>query len=228
MPSVLYESYGATKQYSTPSLNAKHIRKFDREVWQPAEVSSDHRCLEIGCGTGHFLSFLAHKGVHDFTGIDQDPALTAVMPEAVRAQFHVADAFEHLAQSSADAPYDRVFLFDVLEHFSVEDGRRLLLSIKDRLADNGMIVLKMPNAGSPWGLQFQHGDLTHLTPYTPESIRQMGVSVGLHCIACYPHLLGSPRRQWTDRLVQRVLNKLVATPPEIWEGNFYALLRPSQ
>ena len=92
------------------------------------------------------------------------------------------------------------------------------------LKPGGAIVLKMPNAGSPWGLQFQFGDLTHLTGYTPDSIRQMATAVGLTCTSCHPHLLGSRSRQRADRLIQWLLNRLVATPPAIWEGNFYAIL----
>lgn len=223
--SVLYETYGEAKEYTTPNLNKKHIKRFDEEVWSPAGMSPDMRCLEIGCGTGHFLSYLAHKGVHDLKGIDQDPNLADVVPASVREHFVVNDANAFLDGLIENAKYDRVFLFDVLEHFTVEAGRDLLLAIKSHLSSTGAIVLKMPNAGSPWGQQFQFGDLTHLTGYTPESIRQMAVSVGLVCTACYPHLLGSPRRRTTDRWLQVVLNKVVASPPEIWEGNFFAILR---
>ena len=115
-------------------------------------------------------------------------------------------------------------MFDVFEHFTKEDGLNLLLTLKKRLGDDGKIVLKMPNAGSPFGLQFQFGDLTHLTGYTTDSIRQMAIAAGMRLERCYPHLLGSPGRRRTDAMMQAILNKLIASPPEIWEGNFYAIL----
>ena len=115
-------------------------------------------------------------------------------------------------------------MFDVFEHFIPEDGLKLLNKLKTCLKPGGAIILKMPNASSPWGLQFQHGDLTHLAAYTPDSIRQMAVAAGL---ACSPHLLGSPNRRRMDRILQAILNRLCATPPEIWEGNFYARLDKS-
>ena len=169
--SVFYDTYGASKSYTTPSLNQKHITKFDNEVGNPIDLKSTHRCLEIGCGTGHFLSYLHHKDVTDLHGIDLDASLS------------------------------------------------------DILNEDGVIVLKMPNASSPWGLQYQNGDLTHLANYTPDSIRQMAVSCQMTCTQCYPHLLGSKSRQWRDRVIQKFLNWAVATPPEIWEGNFYAVIK---
>lgn len=223
--SVFYETYGASKSYTTPSLNAKHIRKFEAEVWQPAGADPTMRCLEVGCGTGHFLSFMKHKGVADFTGIDLDASLGDVVPDDVRDHFQATDVAAFLKNDDKTKRYDRIFMFDVFEHFTPEDGLALLLDLQRILTDDGAIILKMPNASSPWGLQFQHGDLTHLAQYTPDSIRQMANAAGMVCTSCYPHLLGSPGRRRTDRMVQIILEKLVATPPEIWEGNFYAILQ---
>ncbi len=223
--SVFYDSYGASKAYSTPDLTAKHIDKFDAEVGHPADIRSSHRCLEIGCGTGHFLSYLKNKGVTDLLGIDLDASLASVVPETVRSHFKATDVWDFLEDASGQPAYDRIFLFDVFEHFAPEDGHKLLKKIGDILSDDSLIVLKMPNASSPWGQQFQHGDLTHLASYTPDSIRQMAVSCGMVCTQCYPHLLGSKSRQYRDLMVQKFLNWAVATPPEIWEGNFYAVIK---
>lgn len=223
--SVFYESYGKTKAYETPCLSAKHIAKFDQEVWRPAHLSKSMSCLEIGCGTGHFLSYLHHKGVQSLKAIDLDPTLSDVIPAQVRDHFEALDVFAFLENAPPDKTYDRIFMFDVFEHFSAQDGHDLLIKLKAILSPDGAIVLKMPNASSPWGLQFQFGDLTHLTGYSPDSMRQMADSVGMICSACHPHTLGSRNRQFRDRLVQAILNKMIATPPEIWEGNFYAILR---
>jgi len=223
--SVFYESYGKSKGYETPNLSPKHIAKYDQEIWQPSNVQASMTCLEIGCGTGHFLSYLHHKGVQNLKAIDFDPTLADVIPPHVQQYFEAIDVFEFLATAPADIIYDRIFMFDVFEHFSALDGRELLLKLKSILSNDGEIVLKMPNAGSPWGLKFQFGDLTHITGYTPGSIRQMADSVGMMCRQCHPHTLGSAQRQFRDRLIQKILNKMIATPPDIWEGNFYAILR---
>jgi 2-polyprenyl-3-methyl-5-hydroxy-6-metoxy-1,4-benzoquinol methylase len=222
--SVFYASYGASKAYSTPTLTPKHIKRLEAEVWNPAAVQPGMRCLEIGCGTGQFLNFLHHKGITDFIGIDLDESLQSVVPEPVRNHFQAIDVRTFLGNAQKQKPFDRIFMFDVIEHFVPEDGYALLCKIRDLLTPGGSITLKMPNASSPWGLQFQHGDLTHLASYTPDSIRQMAIACGMSCDACYPHKLGSRSRQRMDKLLQGILNRMVATPPEIWEGNFYARL----
>lgn len=222
--SVFYETYGDAKGYETPDLNAKHIAKFDKEVWAPSHVQQSMSCLEIGCGTGHFMNYLYHKGIRDLSAIDLDPKLKDVIPVEVRPYFQATDVFDFLENAPSDKLYDRIFMFDVLEHFSAEDGHRMLDAFRQLLAPQGEIVLKMPNASSPWGLRFQYGDITHITSYTPDSVRQLAVSAGLVCRACYPHILGNRSRQRTDKLVQVILNKLIAEPLEIWEGNFFAIL----
>ncbi len=222
--SIFYETYGASKSYSTPALSAKHAGRFDREVWAPAGLSADMRCLEIGCGTGQFLLYLHEKGVTGLKAIDLDKSLGTVIPAPVRESFEATDVWAFLEKATSEAPYDRIFMFDVFEHFVPEDGLQLLNGLDGILKPGGAIILKMPNASSPWGLQFQHGDLTHLAQYTPESIRQMAVAAGLSCSNCWAHLLGSPNRQRLDKLLQAILNRVAATPPEIWEGNFYARL----
>jgi len=223
--SVFYDTYAASKNYTTPTLGPKHIARFDNEVWGPAAMNPSMRCLEIGCGTGHFLSYLHHKGVRDLKAIDLDTALSPVIPENVRDRFEAIDVWAFLERPDSHAPYDRIFMFDVLEHFVREDGFKLLGGLSQRLVAGGQIVLKMPNASSPWGLQYQHGDLTHVAAYTPDSIRQMAVACGLECTDCYPHRLGSRSRQRLDRAAQFILNRVLATPPEIWEGNFFSILR---
>ncbi len=225
--SVFYESYGTSKAYSTPTLSSKHIKRLEAEVWDPAGVQPGMRCLEIGCGTGHFLNFLHHKGITDFIGIDLDASLQSVVPAPVRGHFQAIDVRTFLDNAKDMKPFDRIFMFDVFEHFAPEDGHDLLCKIRDLLTSGGSITLKMPNASSPWGLQFQHGDLTHLACYTPDSIRQMAIACDMVCEACYPHRLGSRSRQRMDRMLQGILNRMLATPPEIWEGNFYARLSKS-
>lgn len=222
-----YDSYATFKNYSTPQLGAKHIRRFDREVWEPANFRIDHAVLEIGCGTGLFLSYLAAKGVERYIGIDQDPALANVLSEGVREHFRQDDALTYAeAALKRGDRFDRIALFDVLEHFDVDGGRALLHALASLLATDGKIVVKVPNAASPWGLQFQYGDLTHRTAYTPESMAQQAIAAGLNCEMTYAHKLGSPARQRWETIIHGLLDRVVATPPSIWEGNFFAILTP--
>jgi cyclopropane fatty-acyl-phospholipid synthase-like methyltransferase len=220
-----YDSYAAFKNYSTPEIGSKHIRRFDREVWEPAGFEVGHSVLEIGCGTGLFMAYLAAKGITNLVGIDRDPALADVVPEPVRGRFHVADAPIFVKDACARGEtYDRIALFDVLEHFDGDEGRALLAGMGEILAPDGRIVIKVPNAASPWGQQFQYGDLTHKTAYTPESLAQQAIAAGFVCLSAWPHLLGSPARRTWEGMLHAVLDKVLTSPPPIWQGNFYGLL----
>ncbi|RAU20918.1 hypothetical protein CU669_15925 [Paramagnetospirillum kuznetsovii] len=218
-----YGTYASHKGYATPSVGSKQISRFDREIWGPAACAPGMSYLEIGCGTGAFLAYLRAKGVTRLLGIDHDPALAEVVPAEVRGDFACRDAHDVLADSGL-GPFDRVVLLDVLEHFSPEEAQRLLQSIRGRLAPGGKVVVKVPNAGAPWGLQYQFGDLTHRTAFSPISLRQLADAAGYGPAVIYAQRQGSRRRMITDALVHRFLSWALLTPPEFWSANLYAVL----
>lgn len=218
-----YATYERFKDYATPSLKAKHVQRFDAAFWRPAACKSDMTVLEVGCGLGQFLLYLKAKGVADFLGIDQDAALKAHLPEAVRDNFEIADIRDFLSAGAGGRSFDRIALFDVLEHFTPEDGARLLTGLAGILRPGGRIVVKVPNMASPWGAQHQYGDLTHKTGYGPKSLRQLALAVGLQCTACHPVIEGSPSRRFFDRLIHGILSRVLLSPPEIWTANVIAV-----
>jgi len=223
MSADFYASYCAYKNYRSPSLAAKDIARFDAEIWTPAAFSADMRCLEIGSGTGAFLAYLAGKGLTNFQGIDHDPALQAVQPPDVAAKFECADVWQYL-EALKETTFERIVLLDVLEHFSPDEGFRLLSLVGNALSGQGKIVIKVPNASSPWGLTYQYGDLTHKTAYNAESLRQLATACGLRVDRVYDQRRGSRRRMVTDTIVHRLLSWALLTPPRHWGANLYCVL----
>ncbi len=221
----LYRSYDRFKEYRPPSLGEKLKRRLDDEVWTPAACTAAMSFLEIGCGTGEFLLYLRAKGVADFLGVDQDLALARVMPEELRAHFVAAEVSAFLSSAAGIRGFDRIALFDVLEHFAPEEGIRLLQALGERLNPGGRIIVKVPNAESPWGARYQHGDLTHRTALTAGSLRQIALASGLVCERAYPQRRGAPFRMATDAALHWALSRILLTPPEIWSANVYAILR---
>ena len=217
-----YGTYASHKGYTTPVVGPKQIKRFDAEIWGPAACDSAMSFLEIGCGTGAFLAYLRAKGVHHLLGIDHDPALAVVVPEAIRDRFSCRDAHDLLADPT-QGPFDRVVMLDVLEHFTPEDARHLLQSVRGRLKPGGKVVIKVPNAGAPWGLQYQFGDLTHRTAFSPISLRQLADAAGYGAPLILAQRQGSRRRMITDALVHRFLSWALLTPPEFWSANLYAI-----
>jgi cyclopropane fatty-acyl-phospholipid synthase-like methyltransferase len=182
--------------------------------------------LEIGCGTGLFLNYLQSKGTREFLGIDQDTNLERIIADDISAHFKVADVWQYLENGADGKTFDRIVLLDVFEHFTVDEGLNLLNALKRIMTPKGAILLRMPNGSSPWGLQYQHGDLTHRTTYTPGSIRQLAIAAGYRCTQCHGQKMGSPVRRYFDPLVHGIIGRLLMTPPEIWSANFYAILEP--
>ena len=223
-----YAIYNRYKDYETPVLRPKHMRRWDSEVWAPAAFRPEMSVLEVGCGTGPFLAYLHAKGVKEIVGVDHDPNLAEVVPEQVRDSLVIASLWDYIAKNAGNRRFDRIALFDVLEHFSYQDGLKLLKALRQMLTEDGRIVLRVPNVSSPWGIAYQFGDLTHLAAYTPESLRQMALAADLAVSACYAHRQGSRVRQVLDRTFHALLSKIIATPPVIWTANMYAILAPER
>ncbi|MEO5335472.1 MAG: class I SAM-dependent methyltransferase [Magnetospirillum sp. WYHS-4] len=225
--SEFYGSYDAFKNYRRPVLKAKHVRRYDREFWEPMACRTHMAVLEIGCGTGLFLAYLKAKGVAEFLGIDLDPALAPHIPPEAADRFRAGDVRDFLAADAEGRRFDRVAMYDVLEHFTHEDGAHLLRSLGAVLNPGARVLVKVPNMGSPWGGQYQFGDMTHKAAYSPSSLRQLALACGFVCTRCLPHRLGSPSRQVFDRMLHGVLGRLVMTPPEIWSANVFAVFDKS-
>jgi 2-polyprenyl-3-methyl-5-hydroxy-6-metoxy-1,4-benzoquinol methylase len=221
-----YVTYNRYKAYEAPALTAKTVRRFDRQYWIPAGCSPEMSVLEIGCGTGLFLAYLREKGVTDFLGIDLDKALAAHLPAEVKENFIAADALKFLEGGAMGRTFDRVVMLDVLEHFSPEEGAAILKGIAGILNPKAKVLLRTPNMASPWGGQYQFGDLTHRCAFTPDSMRQLALASGFECRTCYAHEEGSASRRFRDRIVHSITAYFVMTPPEIWSANFFALLEP--
>ncbi len=218
-----YASYSRYKNYDPISLTKKDIKRFDAEIWNPGAFSSNMRCLEIGAGTGAFLTYLAHKGVLEFLGIDHDIALDSVLPIDIKTHFQCIDVWEYL-QRGSDGLFDRIVLLDVLEHFTPDEGFRLINSLKTLLNEKGKIIVKVPNASSPWGMSYQHGDLTHQTAYTPDSLRQMSIACDLNVDVIFDQRRGSNRRKLSNYIVNKALSWMLLTPPKMWGANIYCIL----
>lgn len=219
-----YGSYQRFKDYRRPSLGSKQVARFDVECWRPMAMSPGQVVLEIGCGTGLFLAYLKAKGVSDLIGIDVDGAVADYLPQGMASHFRAGDVREFLNAGAEGRTFDRVFLLDVLEHFSADDGVRLLEAIGKVLKPGGRILVRLPNMGSPWGANYQYGDLTHRTGYNPTSLRQLAIAAGFACTACLPHEQGSSVRRLLDRAFHGLLRRILMTPPEIWTANFYGVL----
>jgi cyclopropane fatty-acyl-phospholipid synthase-like methyltransferase len=220
-PEDFYDVYDRHRTYVRAEVRKKHIAEFDRNLWNPREFRTKHRVLELGCGVGLFLAFLQSKGIFDFHGVEMDQKAREYMPASI-SDHVTSEPFSAFFDQYDGPAWDRIVLLDVFEHFSPKKGVELLRRCMNILSHDGQIILRVPNVGSPWGLQYQFNDLTHKAFYAPGNIRQIGMALGLNCIGCIPYTRGSSVRRITNAIIEGIFNSLLTDPPPIWSANFVA------
>lgn len=218
-PEDFYSVYASYKNYQTPVLKTKHVRWYDREFWGPAGCTTATPVLELGSGTGEFLSYLHQKGVRRFQGVEQDKDAIAVMEAGLDSHVHTGDIWGFLEGGGEMDPFECVVMLDVLEHFTPGDGVRLLERIKGVLAPGGRVVARVPNMGSPWGGIHQYADLTHQAAFTAKSLEQLGLAAGYETRAFVSYRRGSPFRRIAEDTLHWVLSKTLSVDPVVWTAN---------
>jgi SAM-dependent methyltransferase len=97
------------------------------------------RLVEVGCGTGDFLSFATE---HGFSAVGTEPAAEAAQRGVARGlTIHTLTLDEFVVQSSAE--FDVVVMLNVLEH--VPDAVRTLKQCSQMLAAGGILCIRVPN-----------------------------------------------------------------------------------
>lgn len=113
--------------------------------------------LEIGFGSGSFLAWARERGAR-IAGAEINPTLLAAARD-FGVELLAAD-FETVAGQHA-ARFDTIVAFDVFEHFTLAEIVTRIEASATMLKPGGHIILRFPNAQSPFGLAPQNGDPTH-------------------------------------------------------------------
>jgi len=146
------------------------------------------RVLEIGCGSGVFVELLGARGC-EVHAMDASPeALRLAAERSPRAVFHEG-VLE--AQRFPAAHFDVIWSFHVLEH--VEDPSAFLAEARRILKPGGVLLLRVPNAGSLEaalsGTHWFHFDWPfHLAHWSPRSLRAALARAGFSRAASHPAL----------------------------------------
>lgn len=125
--------------------------------------------LEIGFGAGTLLAWARDQGA-TVAGTE----ISRASLEAARAAGVdiLPAAFETVAAQYAGR-FDVIAALDVFEHFSLEEILTRLAAAETMLKPGGRLVLRFPNAQSPFGLAPQLGDPTHRTALSRSAFEQL-------------------------------------------------------
>jgi 2-polyprenyl-3-methyl-5-hydroxy-6-metoxy-1,4-benzoquinol methylase len=131
-----------------------------RYLWA-AQLAPGVRVLDAGCGTGYGLGILREAGAQSVVGVD-------ISPEAVEhaAGSHGTESVDvvvgdvrHL--DFADAEFDLVLCFEVIEHVDERDA--ILDELARVLSPTGVLCISTPNR-----LVYPPGNPYHIYEYEPD------------------------------------------------------------
>jgi cyclopropane fatty-acyl-phospholipid synthase-like methyltransferase len=190
---------------------APYLRRLIERHFPP-----DRRCriLDLGCGSGALLYFAQAAGYESVRGIDASPEQVANAKRLGLNCVRLGDALPALMAEPAEG-VDVLIAFDLLEHFDKGEVMRFLAAARRALTSGGILIVHVPNAGSPFGGSIRYGDFTHELAFTQRSLAQIGLIAGFSRVDCYedapiPHGLRSFGRWLLWPLVRGMYRLLTA------------------
>lgn len=151
-----YQGYENWKGWTDLFTYSSEEAAYFRGEFRDAKIS-DSDVFEIGFGSGSFLAW-AREQKATVAGTEINPTLVDAARD-FNIELLPAD-FEKIADGHTER-FDTIVAFDVFEHFTLDEIRVRLHAIEIMLRPNGLLLLRFPNAQSPFGLAPQNGDPTH-------------------------------------------------------------------
>jgi len=206
------------------TLRKKHIRQYDSEFLAFSGADPGMSVLEVGCGTGIFSRYLRYKGFADVVCLDLDENLAPVLADLDPYQVVFDDAETYVKSVLGKRTFDMIVLHDVLEHVPLDKACSMFRAFDEVLAPGGRIVVRVPNLSSPWGGRIFYGNFDHVTPYSPDRIKEFAGMVAFRVVKIDGQRTGKRRKQIASNILHAVLSGILPEHPEIWEANIVALL----
>lgn len=147
-PNLYTEEYFRTACEGYDEFNqseGKHLSRRLKAAFELAEVRPGMKVLDVGCGRGEILHHCAALGA-DAYGIDY-ASVAVDMSAAVVRQVGVAQGRIGVGQANArqlpfaDHSFDRVLMFDVVEHLYPWELHEALLEARRVLKPDGVFIV---------------------------------------------------------------------------------------
>lgn len=149
---------------------------FEREYSDFLPGNKNAAILDVGCGMGHFVSYLQSKGFQNVRGVDHSAEQVECCLSAGLPVSKIDDVFEFL--KSQKNSFDLIMMSDVLEHFDKNEVMQVLKDLRDALKIGGTLLLRVPNMSSIYGLHARYLDFTHEVGFTESSLNQVLLCTG--------------------------------------------------
>ena len=155
-----------------------------RKVALINKLSKGRKLLDMGAGTGHFLSVAQQKG-WEVTGLEPDSDARALAASMNRVELLPQDQLHQLPSGQ----YDVITLWHVLEH--VYHLQRDMARLSDLLKPDGTLVIAVPNRKSYDARYYKEFwaayDLPiHLSHFTQPDIQRLASQFNLELVKVRP------------------------------------------
>jgi SAM-dependent methyltransferase len=161
-----------------------------------ADLASDYRVLEVGCGTGNVLRVLESVCV-DGVVIGMDLFSQGLQYASQRTSCPLVQGNMH--SPPFGAKFDLIGLFDVLEHLS--DDERVLLDLHTMLAPGGILLLTVPAHSSLWSYFDEASH--HRRRYEPDELESRLFHAGYQVEYLTQYMAGIFPLVWLGRRLAR-------------------------
>ncbi len=161
--------------------HAPHVTRFIARH-MPADRRA--RIVDLGCGDGILLHFLARAGYQDIVGLEQSAEQIARARRLGLRQVQQGD-IQGFLDDTPDASVDVVLLMDVLEHLRRDELFSTLDGVFRVLRPGGECLAHLPNAEGIAGMRIRYGDFTHEQAFTARSARQVFRAIGFRQVRCF-------------------------------------------
>jgi 2-polyprenyl-3-methyl-5-hydroxy-6-metoxy-1,4-benzoquinol methylase len=144
----------------------RHARFFDHLFAPLLAAGRPRRVLEVGCGAGPFLHWAVTRGIPEVRGFDLSAEQVAAA-ERLGLPAEVASYRDALPRQRS---WDWIVALDLIEHLTRDEALELLDLCHAALAPGGTLILTTPNGAGLRPGPVAHGDLTHETIFTPQTL----------------------------------------------------------
>jgi SAM-dependent methyltransferase len=174
---TFYGDYMAWKGWRPFVYDADEAETFRGELG--GDDLTGKRLLEIGFGAGNLLAWARDRGAI-VAGSEVNAECRAA---AAERGVEILPVDLGAVTESHRERFDFVVAFDVFEHMTLPQIVAALGHIAALLRRDGLLLLRFPNAQSPFGASPQYGDVTHVTPLSGDQLVQLTVDTPLEVVA---------------------------------------------
>lgn len=152
------------------------IKQFKKNYSHFFPKNKNVSILDIGPGRGEMLTCLKNEGYNNMKAIDISSSITEFCIK-LGYDCELIDNTQHYLTEHKQN-YDLITMCDVLEHIPKPQVLDLLISLKDALADGGIVIIQTPNMQTPDASLYRYYDFTHEVGYTEQSLYQILQTAG--------------------------------------------------